>query len=196
MDPDAQRMLQFQRGDPSAFEALFEKYRRPILNFCYRFLGDAHEAEDIAQETFLQVYQAAPGYRPLTKFSTWLYTITKNRCLNRLRSLRREEPAALFHTGEEEDREPAEPAASLPDPEQALGQKEMTRIVREAVANLPAGLRLALVLRRYHDLPYAEIAQVTGCSLNAVKLRVHRANRILARRLAPYLAREPKRNLE
>jgi len=188
MDPDAQRMLQFQKGDQKAFEELFEKYHRPILNFCFRFLGNSHEAEDIAQDTFIQVYQAAPRYQPLTKFSTWLYTIAKNLCLNRLREGRMEAMAKVNSLmGEEESLLEEQIVSNNPGPDQQAEEKEITEIVQKAIRDLPAAIRLPLILRRYQELSYEEIAQILGCSVTAVKLRLHRAKRLLAQRLAPHI---------
>jgi RNA polymerase sigma-70 factor (ECF subfamily) len=188
MDPDVQRMLQFQKGERAAFEALFEKYHRPILNFCFRFLGNPHDAEDITQDTFLQVYQAAPRYQPLTKFSTWLYTIAKNLCLNRLREGQMEAVAEINRLADTEESLLEEQIMSNnPGPDQQVEEKEITEIVQKAIRELPAILRLPLILRRYQELSYEEIAQILGCSVTAVKLRLHRAKRILAQRLGPYL---------
>lgn len=190
MDPDAQRMLQFQKGERAAFETLFEKYHRPVLNFCFRFLGNAHDAEDIAQDTFLQVYQAAPRYQPLTKFSTWLYTIAKNLCLNRLREGRQEASESLnpFTEDEEESLSLEEKIpAEAPGPDEELEEKKISEIVQGAIRDLPASIRLPLILSRYQELSYEEIAQILGCSVTAVKLRLHRAKRVLAKKLAPYL---------
>ncbi len=191
MDPDAQRMLQFQNGDRAAFEDLFEKYHRPILNFCFRFLGNSHEAEDITQDTFIQAYLAAFRYQPLTKFSTWLYTIAKNLCLNRLREGRMEVSLQFSDPMNEEESLLEEQIESHhPSPDQQLEEKELAEIVQEAIRSLPATLRLPLILQRYQELSYEEIAQVMGCSVTAVKLRLHRAKGLLAQRLAPYLERE------
>jgi RNA polymerase sigma-70 factor (ECF subfamily) len=188
MDPDTQRMLRFQKGERAAFEMLFEKYHRPILNFCFRFLGNTHDAEDTAQDTFIQVYQAAPRYQPLTKFSTWLYTIAKNLCLNKLRKGQNPGLEEINPPMDDLDRDPAEAIVSdYPGPDQELEQKELSEIVQKAVLDLPLSMRLPLILRRYQELSYEEIAQILGCSVTAVKLRLHRAKGILAQRLGPYI---------
>jgi len=85
-DPSAQLMLQFQQGDEDAFTSLFKQYYPMIFKFSYRVLMNSHDAEDITQETFLQVYKAAPRYKPMAKFTTWLYIIAKNLCINRFKS--------------------------------------------------------------------------------------------------------------
>ncbi len=84
-DPDVQHMLLFKDGNTDAFRVLFEKYKRPIINFCFKFCGDRQMAEELAQEVFIRVHKAAPRYRPDAKFSTWIYRIATNLCLNELR---------------------------------------------------------------------------------------------------------------
>lgn len=187
MDPDARLMVQFRKGKRAAFEALFDKYNRPVFHFCFRFLGNSHDAEEIAQDTFIQVFQAAPQYEPRSKFSTWLYTIAKNRCLNKLRAGQRETPDNSSAT-EDED------SSGLKDklrsnnlgPDRQLEQKELSNAVQEAVRSLPESIRLPLILRRYQDLSYNEIAEIMEISVTAVKLRLHRAKPLLAQKLAPY----------
>lgn len=187
MDPDTRLMVKFKEGDRSAFEILFEKYHRPILNFCYRFLKDQFDAEEVAQETFIQMYRAAPDYQPLTKFSTWLYTIAKNICLNRLRKGRIDTLSDIEVMDNEGLLQQDKLGSSDPTPHQELEQKELAGIVKKAVEGLPESLRLPLILRRYQELSYEEIAQVVGISVTAVKLRLYRARRLLAEALAPYI---------
>ena len=192
MDPDARLMVLFQKGDRPSFEKLFEKYHRPLLNFCFRILGNPHDAEEITQEVFIQVHQSAERYQPLAKFSTWLYTIARNLCLNRLRSRKQEGIEKPYETGEgEEWPRPQERVRSeRPTPEQDLEQKEVAEIVRQAILQLPESLRVPLILRRYQDLSYGEIAEITGVSVTAIKLRLHRAKLSLARQLGPALGPE------
>jgi RNA polymerase sigma-70 factor (ECF subfamily) len=191
-DPDVVLMLRVKDGDRAAFDALIEKYGRPLLNVIARTIGRDADAEDLAQDVFVRVYRAAPGYQPTAKFSTWLYTIARRVCLNHVRaqSLRR----WLSFSGGEDDPDEAPndpPDPRTPNPAQDLERRELQRIVAQAVAALPERLRFAVVLRRYEELSYEEIADVLGCSVTAAKLRVHRANAILADRLAPYVQEKP-----
>lgn len=185
-------MLRVRDGDRAAFEVLIEKYRQPLLNVIARTIGRQADAEDLAQDVFVRVYRAAPRYEPTAKFSTWLYTIARRICLNHVRaqSLRR----WFSWTSEHDDpddapNDPPDPRA--PDPAQDLERRELQRIVAQAVAALPERLRFAVVLRRYEELSYEEIAEILGCTVTAAKLRVHRANALLADRLGPYVKEQP-----
>lgn len=187
-DPDVALMLRVRDGDRAAFDALIDKYRKPLLNVIARYLGGDGDAEDLAQDVFVRIYRAAPRYEPTAKFTTWMYTIAKRLCANHVRgrSLRR-----FFSLSRDEDDE-APDAADPPDPRgndplAHAEQEQMRRIVAQAVAALPGTLRFAVILRRYEEMSYEEIAAVLNCSVTAAKLRVHRANAILAKRLAPYL---------
>ena len=187
MDPDAELMLCLKNGDRAAFEKLFEKYQRPILNFCYRFLGNQPDAEEVTQEAFIQLYHAAGRYQPLSKFSTWFYTIAKNLCLNRLRRDRNESRFGRDPLGDKEGERLEERIPSnAPNPHQALEKRELSSLIQKAVLALPVSLRIPLLLRRYQELSYEEIAEIVDCTVTAVKLRLHRAKRILAQSLAPY----------
>jgi RNA polymerase sigma-70 factor (ECF subfamily) len=189
-DSDVVLMLRVRNGDHAAFEALIEKYRKPLVNVIARYLGEDRDAEDLAQDVFVRVYRAAPRYEPSAKFSTWLYTIARRLCANysRGRALRK-----LFSLSrDDEDDEPLSDAAELADPRSedpsvSAEKEQLRRIVAAAVAALPKTLRFAVILRRYEDMSYEEIAAVLNCSVTAAKLRVHRANTLLAERLAPYL---------
>lgn len=187
-DPDVVLMLRVKDGDRAAFDALIEKYGRPLLNVIARTIGRDADAEDLAQDVFVRVYRAAPNYQPTAKFSTWLYTIARRVCLNHIRaqSLRR----WFSFSGNDDDPDEAPndpPDTRTPDPAADMERRELQRIVARAVAALPERLRFAVILRRYEELSYEEIADVLGCSVTAAKLRVHRANAILADRLAPYV---------
>ena len=187
---DSEVMLQFKGGDQAAFELLFDKYHRQIINFNYRLLGNLADAEEIAQEAFLQVYRSAGNYQPLAKFSTWLYTIAKNRCLNCIRD---KHPERLYDI-ESEDSEshvleetiPSE----TPSPEEELSEKELSKIIEQAVSQLPSSLRMPFVLNRYQEQSYEEIAHILEISVTAVTIRIHRAIKILTKKLAPYIKLE------
>lgn len=188
-DPDVILMLRVRDGDRAAFDALIDKYRKPLLNVIARYIGDHGDAEDLAQDVFVRIYRAAPRYQPTAKFSTWMYTIAKRLCVNhaRGRALRR-----FFSLSRDDEDNESPEVADPPDPHgndplEFAEKEEVRRIVAQAVASLPTTLRFAVILRRYEEMSYEEIATVLNCSVTAAKLRVHRANAVLAERLAPYL---------
>ncbi|MBI3359044.1 MAG: sigma-70 family RNA polymerase sigma factor [Nitrospirae bacterium] len=187
MKNDIDLMLQFKGGDKTAFEQLFDKYHRPLINFCYRLLDNLADAEEIAQETFFQVHRAAPQYQPLAKFSTWLYTIAKNLCLNRIRD-RYKERFDDMQSEESEDNVLEETVpAETPSPEAEFTEQELSAIIKQAISKLPPSIRIPFILNRYQELSYDEIANILELSVTAVTLRIHRAKQILTRKLEPYI---------
>lgn len=188
-DPDAVLMLRVQRGDRRAFEALMARHAQTVANFLYHSLGDAAEAEDLTQNVFLQVYKSAARYRATAKFTTWLFTIARNLCLNERR--RRARHPALSLDAPPPELEDA-PARAVPDtrpdgPVDTLLLSELEAKIQEALGDLPETQRTALLLYREQDLSYEDIAAVLGCSLTAVKSLIHRGRETLKRRLKPYL---------
>ena len=160
---------QARRGDQAAFSRLVEAYQRPVYNLCYRMLGNAPEAEDAAQETFVRMYTKLHTYQPERKLSSWVLSIASHYCIDRLRR-RRGQWLSL-------DEEPV--AATLPSqnrgPEELALRDESRDEVQRLVDMLPAAYRVPLILRYWHDLSYAEIAEVMGLTVQAVKSRLHRA---------------------
>jgi RNA polymerase sigma-70 factor, ECF subfamily len=189
VDPDSALMLRVKEGDRAAFEALVEKYKQPVINGIYRTLDDPTEAEDLAQTVFLQVYRAADRYRVSAKFSTWLFTIARNLCLNEIRR-RGRHPAESLDAGRgDADEEPLRQYEDVRIPtsaDQAL-QGELAEKIAEAIAELPETQRTALLLYREEELSYEDIGAVLGCSLSATKSLIHRARETLKATLKPYL---------
>ncbi len=191
-DADVGLMLKFKEGDKSAFEALLDKYHNQIINFIHRFIGDKAESEDLAQEVFLRVYRSARDYAPKAKFSTWVYKIAKNLALN---ELRRRKLHGLFSLegmlSTEEGEIPWQQIAENNAGARAeLEKKDLITAVKKAIDCLPVNQKLAVVLRRYDDLPYSEIAKVIGCSESAVKSLLNRAKETLKERLKLYTVRK------
>jgi RNA polymerase sigma-70 factor, ECF subfamily len=188
-DPDAALMLRVKQGDTAAFAELVDKYKQPVMNLVYRMLRDLAEAEDLAQNVFVQVYRSAHRYRSTAKFSTWLFTIARNLCLNEIRRRSRHPAESLDAGGPgSEDAPPRQyedPRAAGP-PENLL-RRELEQKVEEALAGLPDNQRVALLLCRQEELSYEEIAEVLGCSLSATKSLIHRGRETLKQRLKPYL---------
>jgi RNA polymerase sigma-70 factor, ECF subfamily len=188
-DPDVVLMLRVQQGDMSAFEVLVEKYKQPVMNLIYRSLPDAAEAEDLAQNVFVQVFKSAHRYRDTARFSTWLFTIARNLCLNEIRRRSRHPAESLDLEHPENEDQPFRQFEDLRafSPPDALLQGELERKIEEILAQLPENQRIALLLCRQEDVSYEEIAAVLECSLSATKSLIHRARETLKQRLKPYL---------
>jgi len=182
-DPDAALMLAFQRGDAGAFRTLFERHARAMVAFCHHFVRDAARAEELAQDVFVKLHQAADRYRPTARFRTFLYRIASNHCLN---ELRRGEYGARRSAEGSEPADPDELASAAATPEEAAGAADLERAVTELLARLPEKQRAALVLCRLEGLSYEEIAEVLDTSVSAVKSLVHRATVAAADALAPF----------
>jgi len=198
-DPDAALMLLVKQGDTAAFEQLVDKYKQPVMNVVYRMLRDATEAEDVAQNVFVQVYKSAGRYEVSSKFSTWLFTIARNLCLNELRR-RSRHPADSMDTGHPEQED--QPWQQFEDkktysPPETLLHGELEEKIEEAMAELPENQRTAILLCRQDELSYEDIAKVLQCSLSATKSLIHRGRETLKQKLKPYLRtgawREPRR---
>ena len=188
-DPDAALMLRVKRGDRAAFAELVEKYRQPLFNFIYRTLRDETETEDVAQNVFLQVYKSRDRYERTAKFSTWLFTIARNLCLNEIRRRTRHPADSLEETHAEYDDQPArqyeDKKIFLPTDNVLHG--ELAQKIEAALAELPENQRTAILLCRQDELSYEEIAAVLGCTLSATKSLIHRGRETLKEKLKPYL---------
>lgn len=190
LDADAELMRRVTEGDIAAFEQLVEKYKQPVINLLYRTVRDLAEAEDLAQNVFVQVYKSADRYRVEAKFTTWLYTIARNLALNELRR-RSRHPAESLDAALEppEESGPArqfEDRRSVSAPERLI-QEELVQKIQEALAALPENQRTAILLFREKEMSYDEISKVLGCSLSATKSLIHRGRETLKDKLKPYL---------
>ena len=189
LDPDATLMLRVKQGDMTAFEELVEKYKQPVINLLYRTLPDATEAEDLAQHVFVQVFKSAHRYRVSAKFSTWLYTIARNLCLNEIRRRSRHPADSLDATHPDNEDQPHrqyEDTKNALPPDLVL-RDELTQKVEEALADLPENQKTAILLFQEEELAYEDIAKILGCSLSATKSLIHRGRETLKQRLKPYL---------
>ena len=188
-DPDAVLMLRVKRGDRAAFSALVEKYRQPLFNFVFRTLRDETETEDVAQNTFLQVWKSRARYERTAKFSTWLFTIARNLCLNEIRRRSRHPAESLEETHPEHDDQPSrqyeDKKVFLPTENVLHG--ELAKKIEEALDELPENQRTAILLCRQDEVSYEEIAEILGCSLSATKSVIHRGRETLKEKLKPYL---------
>jgi RNA polymerase sigma-70 factor, ECF subfamily len=188
-DLDAALMLRVKRGDAAAFAELVDKYKQPVTNLIFRMVRDAAEAEDLAQNVFLQVYKSAHRYQASARFTTWLFTIARNLCLNEIRRRSRHPADSLEATYPEAEDQPArqfEDQKTFLAPDAVLHQ-ELEQKIDQAMADLPENQRTAILLCRQEELSYEEIAEVLDCSLSATKSLIHRGRETLKEKLKPYL---------
>ena len=188
-DSDAELMLRVKRGDRTAFEALVEKYKQHLMNFVQRTLRDEVEAEDLAQNVFLQVFKSRARYERTAKFSTWLFTIARNLCLNEIRRRSRHPAESIEETNVQHEDQPQKQYEdkNVALPVDALLHGELAEKIDEALDALPENQRSALLLCRQEELSYEEIAEIIGCSLAATKSLIHRGRETLKEKLKPYL---------
>jgi RNA polymerase sigma-70 factor (ECF subfamily) len=190
-DPDVRLMLQIRDDVPGAFEAMVARYQDRLVGVLFHIVGNLEEAEDLSQDVFLRVYKARRGYRPRAKFSTWLFTIANNLAMNHLRSKGRN-PSKPMAAGPVGDGSRAEsPALAVPGREKTastqMRQVELSEVVREAMGALNEDQKMAVLLNKFEEMSYAEIAQVMNRSPAAVKSLLARARNELRERLEPYL---------
>jgi RNA polymerase sigma-70 factor (ECF subfamily) len=188
-DPDAALMLRVRQGDSHAFAELVDKYKQPVINVAARMLRDPVEAEDLAQNVFVQVYKSADRYRVASKFSTWLFTIVRNLCLNEIRRRSRHPADSMDASHPDQEDQPLQQFEdkTTASPPETLLHGELATKIDEALAELPENQRTAIVLCRQDELSYEEIAEVLGCSLSATKSLIHRGREFLKQKLKPYL---------
>jgi RNA polymerase sigma-70 factor (ECF subfamily) len=169
-DSDRDLVQRFREGDPSAFNQLVLKYRNRVMGIATRMLGDRIEAEDLAQDVFVKVYHGLQGFQGESLFSTWLYRVTANSCLNRRKKQQREaqvaqaveDPGPIFSNG-------------ASNPHTLLEKKELKVLLEKAIQSLPREQRMVLILRDIEGLSYEEIAESLGLELGTVRSRLHRA---------------------
>jgi len=185
---DVQLMLDVKAGDDASFNLLLRKYRTPLVNFLYRMVRDTAAAEDLAQEVFLRVYRARKQYSPSAKFTTWLFRIATNLALNSIRDNRRRRLEVSIDEPPGEDEPPRElPARELRIDEQMVNEDRVA-FIRRAVQALPEKQRAAVLLHKYEEMDYAEIAKILNCSESALKSLLFRAYETLRTQLAPLVA--------
>jgi len=186
-DAEDVRLMQLvSTGETDAFETLVERHQRLVIGTVARMLGNNSDVEDIAQQVFVRVWKSAKRYVPRAKFTTWLLKITRNLVFNELRRRSRHARAPLQLEQEEEERPIKDERAVAPDA--ALLEQELQRSIDAAIAQLPETQRMAVILRRYDDLSYEQIADVLDQSVPAVKSLLFRARTELRSQLSRYLA--------
>jgi RNA polymerase sigma-70 factor (ECF subfamily) len=189
-DPDVRLMVQVRADIAGAFETLVERYQNRLLGILFHLVGNREEAEDLCQDVFLRIYKARKGYRPKAKFSTWLFTITNNLALNHLRSKGRNKSVAMSGAANNSQAvaSVAQQLASREGtPSAEMRQAELAELVRAALAVLNEDQKLAVLLSKFEEMSYAEIAAVMGRSPAAIKSLLARARNQLREQLEPYL---------
>lgn len=186
---DLELMLRVKTGDLAAFEELVETHQHRVVGTVAKMLGDDVEAEDVAQQVFIRVWRSAARYEPTAKFTTWLFTITRNLVFNELRRRKRHATSSLDESRENEDDTPRHQIADLgvKVPDVSMLDEEMMNAIHHAIEELPDAQRMAVVLRRYEETPYEEIAQILELTVPAVKSLLFRARTELREKLKQYL---------
>ena len=184
MESDIELMLRAKTGDDSAFTELMRRHYKGVVNYVYRFTNDRANSEDLAQEVFLRVYRSVKRYNPQAKFSTWLYKIATNLCITEVKSRNKNQTVSLDemqeNTGDLGD-------SKSEDPSDLTLRREIGTAIFEALKSLSERERVAIILCKYEDLPYEEVAEVIGCTIGAVKTYVHRGRMKLIEKLKTYL---------
>ena len=168
---DEALMLQLQTGDLCPFDILVKRWEKPLLNYCYRMVNDISLAEDLRQEVFLRIYRSAKTYRPTAQFSTWMYRIATNLCLDTLakQQHRKEMPIDAYLESESEgfDERLIDPSAA---PDTAVVKKEIESRVRSVLARLPEDQRVVVIMRHYNGMRFHEIAAIVESPISTVKV--------------------------
>ena len=181
LDPDLDVLRRVAAGNVDAFSVLVERHQARLVRLCARLLRDPDEAQDAAQEVFLRAYRSAGTYEPRGRVFTWLYRIAVNHCLNRLRRRRLVRFLPFGPAAGREDEPELDPMDSRPDLERAMGAREDWAAMRGAIAKLPAGQQAVLLLAKFEELSYRQIAHALGITESAVESRLVRAMRTLAK---------------
>lgn len=181
-DEDQELMLQLKEGEDLALNHLMKRWQRPLVAFIFRYVGSEQDALDLAQETFVRIFEKKASYKPQAKFSTWMFAIAGNLCRNHVRWRQRHPSVELPDTV---DVAPSDRLKSNePSPLEQAGRSDQAKVVAAAVASLPHDLKTTVLLFEYQDLSYQEIGVALGCSRKAVETRLYRARKILKEKLA------------
>lgn len=186
---DADVMLRVKAGDDSAFDYLVQKYRRPIINFMYRMAHNTAAAEDLAQEVFLRVYRSRSSYEPSAKFTTWLYRIATNLGVNYARDTRHERPENTVNLDEPdtETGQTLDLADKTPSVEEEILRRERLAAIKQKVEALPERQKMAVLMHKYQQMDYRQIAEVLKLSESATKSLLFRAYETLRTELKAFV---------
>jgi len=183
LERDAQLMLRVREGDSASFDLLLQRHRLPVIHFLYRMVQNQAIAEELAQEVFFRVYRSRGTYEPTAKFTTWLFRIATHLALNQIRD-RRHDRSSESLDGDSMDQAVRQVADRVPNVEQNMVRNVRLQEVRQAIETLPAKQKAAVLMHKYQEMEYSQIAAVLGCSESAVKSLLFRAYETLRSRLA------------
>ena len=185
-DEDVAWMARIAKGDDQAFRLLVEKHQGAVIGTVAKMTNGSADTEDIAQQVFLRIWKSAKRYQPTAKFTTFLFTVTRNLVFNETSKKSRRKESSIEEQEDDWHRSVAY-SDETSQPDQTLAQSEMKEIVDNAIARLPEKQRLAVILRRYEEMPYEEMATVLELSVPAVKSQLFRARNSLREMLSEYL---------
>lgn len=184
LDSDVELMLRVKDGDEESFRLLLEKHRNPLVYFLYRMVQDQAVAEELAQEVFLRIYRSRTSYEPTAKFTTWLFRIATHLALNSLRDGKNERNQERLDQERDGELPSRQVADRNPSVEQSMVYQAKLQEVREAIATLPEKQRAAVLMHKYEEMDYSQIAKALDSSESAVKSLLFRAYETLRARLA------------
>ena len=187
MRKDEEIMMEYKAGNIDALEEIFQRYKKPILNYAFKLLSSFADAEDVVGEVFYILTSRKDQYEPRAKFNTWIYTIAHNAAIDRIRRRKR-----VFFFWQKKDKDGSSyEELDIPDtrfmPDTLAQENDIASYVKKAIDKLPFQLKEAIVLRQYHNLSYEEISAVLNCSLSKVKILIFRAKEVLRKELLPYM---------
>ena len=178
-DPDVELMLRLKNGEDLILNELMTRWQQPLVAFIYRYIGHQADALDLAQETFVRVYQSRSRYTARAKFASWLFTIAANLCRNYVRRWERGGGTAMESLDADSTNTSEWIATSDDSPDQAAIKSELVSSVKEALRKLPHDLKTVVLLYEYEDRSYEEISSVLGCTIKAVEMKLYRARKML-----------------
>jgi RNA polymerase sigma-70 factor, ECF subfamily len=178
-DPDAELMLRLKNGEDLILNELMARWQQPLVAFMYRYIGHQADSLDLAQETFVRVYQSRSRYTARAKFASWLFTIAANLCRNHVRRWERGSGTAMESLDSDSSRTSEWILTSDNSPDQAVIKSELISSVKEAITKIPHDLKTVILLYEYEDRSYEEISSVLGCSIKAVEMKLYRARKLL-----------------
>jgi len=176
-----------QRGDSEAFQEFVTHYRHRVINICYGFAHNREDAEDIAQEVFIEVYQSIEKFRGEAKLTTWIHRISVTKSLDFIRKKTRKKRFGKLRSIFGHDKEVEQlPAPASETPQKILEQQERARVLKQAVDSLAENQRIAITLHKYEGFSYKEVADIMNTSVSSVESLIHRAKKNLQKKLSGY----------